>query len=583
MKHFKTNLTVLFILTALSLSIYPQVPLSNFMPANGVLGTTDFVTNTNYLEPPTSSSLGEPFCVTTDLATGKLFVADRDNRRVLRFSSTNKMINGSVAEAVFGQPDFVTRSANTGGISAATMNNPNSVCVDANGVLWVADRDNHRILRFNNASTKLSGANADGVLGQPDFVTNTAGTTAGKVNTPTSVFVDGSGRLWVADRLNNRVLRFDNASSKANGSNADGVLGQLNFTTGTYGITASTMNDPWGVYLDVTGRLWVAERNNNRVTRFDNASGLANGSAANGVLGQTDFITATTGLSQSKFSGPRGMFMDGMGRLFVGDEGNSRVIVYSNAAAKTNGANADYVLGQPDFITGVGGVTTTTSLNYPSTVYVENANNHIWIPDTYSHRILRYDVSPLPVELTSFTAIAQKQQVDLNWTTATETNNRGFEIQGKVDDNDWIVIAFKNGNGTTTKANSYSFTDIISSLNATKLSYRLRQIDFNGQSQLSPVVLVNNIIPLNYNVSQNFPNPFNPSTIIKYQIPQNSFVNLKVYNSLGQETATLVNGMVNAGNYEVQFNASNLSSGVYYYIIKAGDNFVQTRKMILMK
>jgi hypothetical protein len=108
-------------------------------------------------------------------------------------------------------------------------------------------------------------------------------------------------------------------------------------------------------------------------------------------------------------------------------------------------------------------------------------------------------------------------------------------------------------------------------------------VDFNGQYQFSPVVLVDNTIPVNYNVSQNFPNPFNPSTIIKYQIPQNSFVNLKVYNSLGQEAATLVNGMVNAGTYEVQFNASNLSSGVYYYVIKAGNNFVQTRKMILMK
>jgi hypothetical protein len=188
-----------------------------------------------------------------------------------------------------------------------------------------------------------------------------------------------------------------------------------------------------------------------------------------------------------------------------------------------------------------------------------------------------------PVELTSFMANTSMGKVTLNWKTATEINNRGFEIQRKIDDNSWIGLAFKNGNGTTTNANNYSFTDNISGLNANKLSYRLRQVDFSGQSQYSPVVLVDNIIPENYAVSQNFPNPFNPSTIIKYQIPQNSFVSLKVYNSLGQEAATLVNGMVNAGSYEVQLNASNLSSGVYYYVIKAGDNFVQTKKMILMK
>ncbi|MDR3666253.1 MAG: T9SS type A sorting domain-containing protein [Ignavibacteriaceae bacterium] len=188
-----------------------------------------------------------------------------------------------------------------------------------------------------------------------------------------------------------------------------------------------------------------------------------------------------------------------------------------------------------------------------------------------------------PVELTSFTASPSLGQVTLNWRTATENNNRGYEIQRKVDGNNWIVLGFKNGNGTTTNTYNYSFTDNISGLNAKTLSYRLRQVDFNGQYQYSPVVLVDNLIPENYSMSQNFPNPFNPSTIIKYQVPQNSYITLKVYNSLGQEVAALVNGMVNAGSYEVQFQSSGLSSGVYYYVIKAGENFVQTKKMILMK
>jgi hypothetical protein len=222
MKYVNKIFAILFLLT-FNLSINAQVPLSNFMPANGVLGTTDFVTNTNYTAPSTTT-LAEPFCVAIDPTTGKLFVADRDNRRVLRWSSVNKLIDGSSAEVVFGQPDFVTRTANTGGLSAASMNNPNSVFVDANGTLWVADRDNHRVLRFDNASTKTTGANADGVLGQPNFTSNTSGTTAALLSAPTSVFVDGSGRLWVADKDNNRVVRFDNAATKPNGSNADGVL-----------------------------------------------------------------------------------------------------------------------------------------------------------------------------------------------------------------------------------------------------------------------------------------------------------------------------------------------------------------------
>jgi photosystem II stability/assembly factor-like uncharacterized protein len=93
----------------------------------------------------------------------------------------------------------------------------------------------------------------------------------------------------------------------------------------------------------------------------------------------------------------------------------------------------------------------------------------------------------------------------------------------------------------------------------------------------------NNILPANFSLSQNFPNPFNPSTLIKYQVPQNSYVNLKVYNSLGQEIATLVNGMIYAGTHEVQFNASNMSSGIYFYVMQAGNSFVQTKKMIVIK
>lgn len=578
MKHLKIKFAVIFLLTAISMSIYPQVPLSDFMPANGVLGTTDFVTNTNYASPSTTT-LAEPFCVAVDPTTGKLFVADRDNRRIMRWSSANTLINGSPAEVVFGQPDFVTRTANTGGISAATMNNPNSVYVDANGTLWVADRDNHRVLRFNNASSKLTGANADGVLGQPNFTSNTAGTTAGLLSAPTSVFVDGSGNLWVADKDNNRVMRFNNASGKPNGANADGVLGQLDFVTSTSGTTASKFDAPWGVYVDVSGKLWVADRYNSRVLRFDNAAGLANGSAANGVLGQTDFVTSTSGLSQSKFDGPRGMFMDGMGRLYVGDEGNSRIIVFTNAAAKPNGANADNVLGQPDFVT-TGGVTSQTGLNYPSTIFIDNANNHIWIPDTYSHRILRYDVSPLPVELTSFTAVTQDQQVTLNWRTATELNNSGFEIQRSITNTEFVIIGFIKGIGTTTVQQDYSYYD--KNLSNGKYTYRLKQIDFNGQFEYSNTVEVDVLSIDDYSLIQNYPNPFNPSTKIGYILKDRTNVKVVVMNSLGEEVAVLVNEIQEQGIHEVNFNAANLSSGIYFYSLQT-QQYSETKKMLLMK
>lgn len=194
-------------------------------------------------------------------------------------------------------------------------------------------------------------------------------------------------------------------------------------------------------------------------------------------------------------------------------------------------------------------------------------------------------INVVPVEMTSFAATQNGSKISLNWSTATEVNNRGFEVERKIDgQGDWTLIGFKPGFGTTTEAKSYSFIDDIAALNATSVSYRLKQIDFDGRYEYSNEVLVDNIVPTQFSVSQNYPNPFNPTTSIKFQMPAEKFVTLKVYNSLGEEVRTLVNDIVKAGTHEISFNAEGLSSGVYFYILRAGqEEFVQTMKMILMK
>jgi len=191
----------------------------------------------------------------------------------------------------------------------------------------------------------------------------------------------------------------------------------------------------------------------------------------------------------------------------------------------------------------------------------------------------------IPVELTSFTAKVSDGEVLLNWVTATEKNNLGFEVERKneqLNNGAWQSIGFVDGNGTTTEAQSYSFSDDISSINASSLSYRLKQIDFNGVFEYSDVVNVTNLAPADYVLEQNYPNPFNPSTTIKFGIPEKSNVVLTVYNSLGAEVATLVNEVREAGSYTIDFNADNFSSGIYYYKIASG-NFIETKKMILLK
>ncbi|HOJ19186.1 MAG TPA: T9SS type A sorting domain-containing protein [Ignavibacteriaceae bacterium] len=210
------------------------------------------------------------------------------------------------------------------------------------------------------------------------------------------------------------------------------------------------------------------------------------------------------------------------------------------------------------------------------------------LQDLQANALLAYQKgsSLVPVELTSFAASVNGNIVDLKWTTATEINNQGFEIERRIVDinSPWVTVGFKSGAGSTTSETNYSFSEDISLLGATKFAYRLKQIDYNGQFKYSDEVMVDYTAPVSYSLTQNYPNPFNPSTTIKYQLPSDKFVSLKVFNSLGEEVQTLVNGLVKAGSHQVEFNANGLSSGIYLYVLRVGeDEYVKTMKMILMK
>lgn len=188
----------------------------------------------------------------------------------------------------------------------------------------------------------------------------------------------------------------------------------------------------------------------------------------------------------------------------------------------------------------------------------------------------------VPVELSSFTANSGDGNVVLNWITSSETNNQGFDIERRSADNNlgWVKLGFVNGNGTTTEKSSYVFTD--KNPVEGKSYYRLRQIDFDGSSKIYNAVEVNFEPVKEYSLLQNYPNPFNPSTEISFSLAKSGNVTLTVYNILGSEVAKLVNGFMEAGKHSVNFNAKDLTSGVYLYTIKT-DNFTATKKMILTK
>ncbi len=191
----------------------------------------------------------------------------------------------------------------------------------------------------------------------------------------------------------------------------------------------------------------------------------------------------------------------------------------------------------------------------------------------------------VPVELASFRASVGKDKIDLTWTTATETNNRGFEIErmysNKVTSGSWEKVAFVEGNGTKTSISTYSYSD--KEINEPGMySYRLKQVDFDGTFEYSNAIQAEILVPNKYNLAQNFPNPFNPSTKISYSIPKAGDVNINIYSVVGELVTTLVNEKQEAGAYQLEFDASSLTSGVYFYTLTSGE-FTKTNKMILMK
>ena len=191
----------------------------------------------------------------------------------------------------------------------------------------------------------------------------------------------------------------------------------------------------------------------------------------------------------------------------------------------------------------------------------------------------------IPVELTSFVATVNNNDINLNWSTATETNNSGFEVQRSSNGSDFSRIAFVEGHGTVSEAQFYTFAD--QNLEVGSYTYRLKQIDFDGTSEFSDIVEVEIIAPDVFALAQNYPNPFNPSTKINFSLAADSRVTLTVFDVLGQEVVTLINGDLSAGSHDINFNAANFNSGVYFYRINAtgvnGTNFTSVKKMILTK
>ncbi len=309
--------------------------LANNADAEAVFGRMDL--DGNPLPGGRERSLNSPSSVALDSA-GRLWVADTSHNRVLMFeNAANRVVVPGVAflpDLVLGQANLTDDSSQ---LTRTGMRSPSGVTVDDFGNLFVSDSSHNRILAFTDAANKTNGAPADAVYGQPDYMTDDSGRSATALNGPRGLDRDANGTLWVADIFNSRVLGFETASGALPNTVATRLLGQTSFTVRVQTTSASGMSLCSDVYTDDLGALWVKDDQNNRVLRFNSVASKPNGGDADAVIGQSDFDSDDFGLAANRLSSDRplgglsdgGLHVEANGDLWVADAGNNRVLRFS--------------------------------------------------------------------------------------------------------------------------------------------------------------------------------------------------------------------------------------------------------------
>ncbi|MDA4136225.1 MAG: NHL repeat-containing protein [Thaumarchaeota archaeon] len=400
------SLTVVAIFLISGLLALPTArAFTNGQSAVTAIGQTNLTSSTSGL---TQSTLSDPQGMVFD-SSGNLWVADSGNNRVLEFQAP--LSTGESASIVLGEANFTESSidcAYSSVITASCLSTPEGLAFDKSGDLWVVDSGSYRILEFTPPFT--NDENASLVIGQPNLTTggNSGGTpTASNLNLPNGIGFDGSGNLWVADTLDNRVLEF--TAPFSDGEAASVVLGQDNFTSGVFANyssgcqlgqecpTASSLTTPDGVKFDSSGNLWTAERGTGRILEFK--APFTNGESSSLVLGQASFTTwgdaggfYCSAVTPAQYCvSPDSLTFDKSGSMWVADTDNWRVVSFNQPF--TNYENESVVLGLPNFTATPPNSgqqnANASNMAIPEAVAIDSAGN-VWVSDSGQNRVVEF-------------------------------------------------------------------------------------------------------------------------------------------------------------------------------------------------
>ena len=398
--------------------VFNSIPTSNFATADYVIGQPNLTSATANNGGIAANRLYNPTETFTD--EGKLFIGDMMNNRILIYNSIPTVSNAS-ADIVLGQPNMTSNTANNGGISASSLYRPYGAFSNGEKLVTL-DYYNNRALIWNTIPTE-NAAPADVVIFQPDMTSNTqrgqTGVTARTMFMPMGMSYE-NGKTFIMDYANHRILGYNGLPTDSNQA-ADFVLGQSDFSSSSYGTSASKFK--WGINVFTDGsHLFLADSGNNRVLIWNSVPSSTN-VPADIVIGQPNMTSATAnngGRSAKSLYSPQCIYSDGQ-KLYICDSGNSRVLVF-NSIPETDFASADLVIGQSDFISGSanqGGGVTANTLYFPGSVKINN--NRLFISDVRNNRVLIFNTIPTSNNPSADVVVGQQNMT-------SNTQNQGFQV-----------------------------------------------------------------------------------------------------------------------------------------------------------
>ncbi len=607
--------------------------------------------------PATSATLGLIVGITVD-ASGNIYVADPTYNRVRMISAATQKISTVAGNGTAGY------TGDGAAANASQLNMPSDVLLDATGNLFIDDNGNNVIRLITTATGKISTFGGDGTNGftgvqnsalqaqlAPQALTynangemliadgyyydvrqiNTAdnaliyaGTPnpdpafASKgyggdgsiasfsnvlLNAPLGIVADANNNVYIADVFNNVVRKVDYSSkfiSTYAGNHTAGFLGD-----GSSAVSAE-LNAPYGIAIDASGNLYIADALNNRIRKVNASTKLISTIAGTGAKGATGDGGAAI---SAELNFPNGVAVDASGNVFILDRGNTSVRkitastgkistilntghIFSGIAVDPAGniyvsdstSNTIVRVDKTSFAyqvvagngtagySGDNGAALQAQLNTPKGLYIDK-DNYIYVADLGNNVIRKIIMGALPVTLENFTAQKNKGTVLLNWSTATEINNSRFDIERKGDDgNDWATIGSVPGHGNSTVREDYTFTDG-APLNGNNY-YRLKQVDKDGNYNYSSVVKV--LMQAGWQVSA-YPNPVQSALVLDFNNDINETATITVYNAVGKAVLVTNQAVVNGFNHIVLNQVQPLAKGVYFIKLSTKANTYQSK------